>query len=108
MLLRVPVLLLCLAGVAACSSNNYCLVDQDYQKAEIVPELQPVEGLAMPVSPSALRLPEKPATTVPFGTKNKDGDGVCLDKPPEMAAQDKGVVVEPKVEKEPVAAEPKT
>ncbi len=84
MLLRASLLLVSLSGVAACSTNSYCLVEQDYQKAEIVPELQPVEGLAIPASPSALRLPDRPATVVPFGTKNKEGDGVCLDRPPAM------------------------
>ena len=86
-------------GITACTSNNYCLVDQDYQKAEIVPELRPVDGLAIPASPSALRLPERPGTAVPFGTKNAEGDGVCLDKPPEMVRPDRGTSA-PEVEVE--------
>lgn len=108
MQLRVPFLLvLSLSGVAACSSNSYCLVKQDYQKAEVVPELKPVEGLAMPASPSALRLPDRPTNAVPFGVKNADGDGVCLDKPPQMAMPEKGKITEPKDE-EPKAEAPKT
>jgi hypothetical protein len=89
MLLRVSLLLVSLSGVAACTTNSYCLVDQDYQKAEIVPELQPVEGLAIPASPSALRLPDRPATAVAFGHKNEEGDGVCLDRPPPYVAPEK-------------------
>ncbi len=100
MLLRVPILLVCLSGLAACTSNSYCLVDQDYQKAEIVPELRPVEGLVMPNSPSALRLPDRPAGAEPFGTKNSEGDGVCLDKPPAVALPEKGTVIGPKDEVE--------
>ena len=96
MLLRVSLLTVCLSGVAACSANNYCLTEQDYQKAEVVPEIKPVEGLAVPASPSALRLPDRPTTQVAFGYENKDGDGVCLDQPPAMPVIEKGVEVEGK------------
>ena len=102
MLLRASVLLVCAVAAAGCSANNYCLAEQEYSKAEIVPELQPVDGLAIPASPSALRLPDRPATSVPFGVKAEDGSGVCLDKPPRMALPEKGTIVEPK------APEPKT
>lgn len=99
MLLRVSLLAVCLSGLAACSSNNYCLTEQDYQTSEIVPEIKPVEGLAVPASPSALRLPDRPTNQVAFGKKNADGDGVCLDQPPKMPAVEKGVEVEGKGEK---------
>lgn len=90
-LLRVPFLLACCAFIGACSSNSYCLVEQDYQKAEVVPELQAVAGLEMPNSPSALRLPARPATQVPFGTRDEEGGGVCLDKPPTIALPEQPV-----------------
>jgi hypothetical protein len=61
-------------------------VEQEYQRAAIAPDLQPVEGLSLPESPSALRLPPAPAKNVPFGTEGPEGEGVCLDKPPRMAA----------------------
>ena len=53
-----------------------------------------VEGLAVPASPSALRLPERPASEVAFGNKDAKGDGVCLDQPPKMPAPERGVEVE--------------
>lgn len=84
-MIRFAVLLAC-CGLAACGANSYCLVQQDYQKAEIVPELRAADGLEMPDSPSALRLPAAPANPAPFGVRNKDGEGVCLDKPPRMPA----------------------
>lgn len=85
MSLRVPFLLICCAFMGACTTNNYCLVEQDYQKATVVPELRGVPGLEMPNSPSALRLPPRPTTQVPFGYKDDEGGGVCLDKPPTVA-----------------------
>lgn len=74
-----------LSLLAACSTNSYCLGEQDYQKAQVVPELRSAEGLTMPNSPSALRLPAAPAAVEPFGRRDGEGGGVCLDKPPEMA-----------------------
>lgn len=75
-----------LAGLllSACGINRYCMVEQEYQRAQTVPDLRPVDGLALPYSPSALRLPPAPAERVPFGTAAEDGSGVCLDKPPEF------------------------
>lgn len=71
--------------LAACSTNSYCLVEQDYQKARVVPELRSAEGLTIPNSPSALRLPPEPTNPEAFGTADAEGAGVCLDKPPAMA-----------------------
>lgn len=83
-MLRVVCLAVC-AVMSACGANSYCLVQQDYQKAQVVPELQSVEGLEMPASPSALRLPDAPANAAPFGVRAEDGTGMCLDKPPQLA-----------------------
>lgn len=80
------VLLTVTLGLGACGANSYCLVPQSYERAETVPELKPVDGLEIPSSPSALRLPPQPADPVPFGRKAEDGSGVCLDKPPRLAA----------------------
>ena len=74
-----------LSLLAACSTNSYCLSEQDYQRAQVVPELRSAEGLSMPNSPSALRLPAAPAGNEPFGRRDEEGAGVCLDKPPEIA-----------------------
>lgn len=83
--------------LSACGANRYCVIDQPYQSAATVPELKPVEGLSLPQSPSALRLPAAPAERVPFGTLDADGMGVCLDKPPIL-------VKPPEKEEAPVAA----
>lgn len=71
--------------LSACGTNSYCLKEQDYQKARVVPELRSAEGLQMPNSPSALRLPPEPVGPEPFGKPDAGGAGVCLDKPPAMA-----------------------
>lgn len=77
--------LLTLAGLSsACGVNTYCLTDQPYQRAQIAPEMKPVEGLSLPTTGSALRLPEAPENPKPFGVKNEEGAGVCLDKPPRL------------------------
>jgi hypothetical protein len=68
--------------VTGCASNSYCLGKQPYENAEERPPLQSVGDLKLPDSPTALRVPPKPANPVPFGVANAKGDGVCLDKPP--------------------------
>ncbi|MGH8523129.1 MAG: hypothetical protein ACREXY_02600 [Gammaproteobacteria bacterium] len=73
------------ALLSACSTNSYCLAEQDYQKARVVPEMRSAEGLTMPNSPTALRLPPEPSSNEPFGKEDSEGAGVCLDKPPDMA-----------------------
>jgi hypothetical protein len=81
----VPALVSACSLLAACSTNSYCLADQDYQKAQVVPELRSAEGLELPESPSALRLPPPPSKPEPFGVRTADGTGLCLDKPPAMS-----------------------
>lgn len=71
--------------LTGCASNRYCLGEQDYQNAENLQPLQPVEGLKLPTSPTALKIPPPAAKPVAFGVANAKGDGVCLDKPPPMA-----------------------
>lgn len=85
MTMRLLLLLAVSLGLCACGANSYCLVPQKYERAETVPELKSIEGLEIPSSPSALRLPPKPAESVPFGRKAEDGSGICLDKPPRLA-----------------------
>ncbi|MGQ0698746.1 MAG: hypothetical protein ACT4PZ_10950 [Panacagrimonas sp.] len=82
-MMRVVLLLVC-CGLAACGANSYCLVPQEYQNARIVPELRAAEGLEVPESPSALRLPKPPTNPEPFGRKAEDGTGLCLDRPPPL------------------------
>jgi uncharacterized lipoprotein len=81
--LLVPVL-----GLAGCAAGSYCEGQQDYQRARSVPAVKPAEGLKVPDSGRALRIPPAPARAVPYGevVKDEDGDAVvrCLDKPPEL------------------------
>lgn len=79
------VVVLASTALAGCGVNSYCLVEQDYQKARVVPELRSTDGLEMPDSPSALRLPPAPADAEPFGVRNEAGEGQCLDRPPTIA-----------------------
>lgn len=92
------VVLGCVGLLAACGGNKYCLVEKEYQQARIVPELRSADGLTMPNSPSALRLPPEPANPQPFGVKNSEGEGMCLDKPPEMATP---AALEPETKQQP-------
>ena len=78
------VLLVACCALSGCGASAYCLTKQDYQSAESVPELRPAEGLVVPNSPSAMRLPPAPTQQVPFGSRAADGSGVCLDKPPTL------------------------
>lgn len=87
-LFLVPAAALLALALSACAGNRYCLSEQEYQKAENLQPIQPVEGLALPESASALRIPPPPAEVVPFGTRNAEGDGVCLDRPPPLKSTD--------------------
>ena len=81
--LAAVLVLLILGG---CASNRYCVGEQDYEKAQTLPPLKSVEGLRLPETAAALRIPPPPAVQVPFGTEDADGNGVCLDRPPPLAA----------------------
>lgn len=89
MTLRLSLLLLT-GLLAACGSNRHCQGEFPYQKASTLPPPAPVEGLSWPESPSALKIPEPPATTVPFASTvsdpRKPGETAteCLDTPPRM------------------------
>jgi uncharacterized lipoprotein len=76
------------ALIAGCASHSYCLSDQPYTHAKSVPTLQAVDGLKIPESNAALKIPPPPAETVPYGRKVKDAKGEetieCLDRPPPM------------------------
>lgn len=73
---------------SGCSVNKYCLDQQDYQSASGVPPLASAEGLKLPESATALRIPPPPAKAVPFGENYTDEKGDertrCLDLPPPM------------------------
>lgn len=69
-----------------CASNRYCLGDQEYYSAEDRVPLQAVNGLKLPESPTALRVPKRTPDGVPYGVADEKGDGVCLDKPPTLTS----------------------
>ena len=90
-------------ALAGCAIGTYCEGDQKYHKAESLPPLAGAEGVTLPESASALKIPPPPANPVAFGERYKDADGDdavrCLDKPPEMPAP-----IEPKPAETPAAA----
>jgi hypothetical protein len=71
--------------LSACGATKYCLQEQDYQKAAVVQDLRPTDGLVLPQSAGALRMPPEPPNPTPFGVAAKDGKGICLDQPPRIA-----------------------
>ena len=81
----------CAALVAGCASHSYCLGDQPYTHAKSVPPLQAADGLKVPESNAALKIPPPTASAVPYGRKVKDAKGdekvECLDRPPPMPEQ---------------------
>jgi hypothetical protein len=79
-------LLLPALALAGCAVSSYCEDEQKYQKAVSYPPLQPVEGIKLPDSQAALRVPPAPPNAIAFGERYIDEDGDeavrCLDKPP--------------------------
>lgn len=76
------------ALLAGCAASSYCTGEQKYQKARSVPALQGVEGVTLPDSATALKIPPPPERAVAYGEVYTDEDGDeavrCLDKPPAM------------------------
>ncbi len=73
-------------GAPTCNNSN-----ADYRHAAAIPPIQPAEGLQLPESSSALKVPEltaaaKAAAAQPYPKKGKGT--ACLDYPPEIAAND--------------------
>ncbi len=80
--------LLSVLGLGGCAASSYCTDEQNYQKARSVAPVKSAEGMQLPESPSALRIPPPPANPVAFGEVYKDAEDDervrCLDTPPEM------------------------
>lgn len=90
---RLPLLL----GVllfAGCASKSYCMKPQKYDHVASIPPITGGEGLKIPNSPTALRVPPAPAPAqdAPYGSKVIDPkhpsrtEYACLDEPPPMPA----------------------
>ena len=77
------------ALLSACAGNQVCNADADYRKAAAIPAIQPAEGLKLPQSPSALKVPDitpaaaQAAASQPMPRKGKGT--ACLDYPPGIA-----------------------
>jgi hypothetical protein len=92
---------LLLAGCGGVS--RHCVGEFEYQRAETLPAPASVEGLTMPESVAALRIPPPPAEPVPFAREYPDPDNPaktrvdCLDVPPRinLAPEPPDVVGEP-------------
>jgi hypothetical protein len=74
--------------VAGCSNTRRCETEPAYEKAGTLPTPGEIQGLTIPESPSALRIPAAPADPVPFGRKlrepGRSARYECLDTPPAM------------------------
>jgi uncharacterized lipoprotein len=79
---------LLLAGCGGMS--RHCVGEFEYQRAETLPPPAPVEGLTMPDSVAALRIPPPPAESVPYAREYPDPENPnktrvdCLDVPPRI------------------------
>lgn len=74
--------------------NQRCESVQRYQEAETLETPSAVEGLTIPDSPTAMRIPAAPAESVPYGRKltdpkTKETYTSCLDSPPRLALPEK-------------------
>lgn len=87
-----PTRIACLAAAAllasGCATHRYCMGEQDYQRAVSIPPLEGSGELQMPVSPTALVIPDPPPGGKPYGRIETTPEGkeraVCLDRPPAL------------------------
>lgn len=80
--------------LSACGGiSRHCEGEFEYQQATTLPPPGDVEGLHMPESPSALRIPPAPENPVPFARKVSNPEKVgetrteCLDIPPRIKVE---------------------
>lgn len=66
--------------LAGCASRDPCLRDTAYQQATSLPPAVGVDGLKLPESASALRIPPAPQSSADLP------EGQCLQTPPRMPA----------------------
>jgi hypothetical protein len=81
------------AAIAGCAHNGACAKVQPYESARSVPPIQGVDGLQIPESATAMKVPNTVAgPDVPYGVKIQDPKKPgktryqCLDQPPTMPA----------------------
>ena len=84
---RCSLLILALSA-SACSTTRYCMGEQEYHGALSIPPLQGTGELQIPVSQTALVIPDPSEGGLPYGRIETDESGrqhaVCLDRPPSM------------------------
>lgn len=84
-----PLVVLASMLLTACATNQSCKDSADYRDAAAITPIQPAEGLNLPTSASALKVPElTPAALTAARSEPlpKKGRGTaCLDYPPEIA-----------------------
>ncbi len=84
------VLVVASLALSACASNRHCAGVQPYQESTTLVLPTNIEGLTVPESASALRIPPQPEKSVGFGVEvadPKDPEETtleCLDFPPRM------------------------
>ncbi len=109
MTFRFAILISALA-LGGCVAGSYCEGTQNYQRAKSVPPLQPADGMTVPESEGALRIPPAPANSVPYGevVRDEDGDEIvrCLDKPPEVPPEPAADPAAPAAEEPPKTDKP--
>lgn len=78
--------------LSACVSAPACNADAPYRKAAAIAPIKPAEGLNLPQSASALKVPDISPAAVQAAASQpmpKKGKGTaCLDYPPEIAPVD--------------------
>jgi uncharacterized lipoprotein len=80
-------------ALSACASNRHCAGVQPYQEAKTLVPPENLDGLTVPESASALRIPPPPEKAVGFSIEMPDPEDPgettleCLDFPPRMAVE---------------------
>jgi len=87
------VLMVASLALSACASNRHCAGVQPYQEAKTLVPPTSLDGLTVPESASALRIPPAPEKPVGFAIERPDPEDPgettmeCLDLPPRMAVE---------------------
>lgn len=76
---RLLTLIVAVVLISGCAARTRCAGDAEYQQAVTLSPPAGVDGLKMPESASALRIPPPPPAAAPLP------EGQCLETPPRMA-----------------------
>lgn len=74
--------------ISACAGSKVCSSAAEYRNAAAIPPIQPAEGLLLPSSAAALKVPELTPAAVEAAKlppPRKGRGTACLDYPPEIA-----------------------